>query len=272
MFRRLILAAAAAAAFSPALAQDAVKEPATKLGSPTAEATAPKVDAAKPADTEGATGGEGEAATTAEGEATAAAPTRDGPIGDGEPRALIMDIAGFSDPAIEAFDELNDGAEVKLEAKAELAMTFYPTCEDLTIRGGTFKISDGKLAIKDGEVLTRTKGECPGHVKLSPADVVNASIVTRTITPRPWISTDPLMIGLAGSKAGKYENIGVYSTDGKIFEAPLTGRGVVWPEGAAKLVPGEQYTIVLTGKDIQTFAARVSPDEKAPRVTVFRLN
>ena len=260
MFRHFFIACAVAAICAPAWAEEPAKKPAAGAEAPAAEASSPADGSTKPA----------EGSADAEGAVTP--PEREGPIGDGEPRALVMDIAGFSDPAIEAFDELNDGAEVKLEAKAEIAMTFYPTCEDLTIRGGTLSIAEGKLAIKDGTIVSRAKGECPGHVKLSPADVVNASIVTRTIKQRPWINTDPLMIGLAGSKAGAYEKIGVYATDGTVFEAPLTGRGVVWPEGAGKLKPGEQYTIVLTGKDIQTFAAKVIPDEKAPRVTVFRLN
>ena len=189
----------------------------------------------------------------------------------GEPRALVMDVIGASEPEIMAFDELGDGSSVTLEAEAELSMTFYPTCEDLTIRGGTVKIAAGKLDIAGGEIVSRAKGECPGHVKLSPSDVINASIVTRSVKPRPWINPQPLMIGLVGANARNYEKIGVYAKDGVIFEAPLDGRSVVWPAETAPLELGKQYLVVLTGTDIQMFAARVLPDKDAPRVTVFRL-
>ena len=204
----------------------------------------------------------GEATTVAAAEVLPAA---------GEPRALVMDVTGFSEPEIMAFDELGDGTSVTLEAKAELSLTFYPTCEDLTIRGGTVKIAAGKLDIAGGEIVSRAKGECPGHVKLSPSDVINASIVTRSVKPRPWINPQPLMIGLVGPGAKNYEKIGVYAKDGVVFEAPLDGRGIVWPAETAPLELGKQYLVVLTGAETQMFAARVLPDEDAPRVTVFRL-
>ena len=192
-------------------------------------------------------------------------------MGAGEPRALILDILGFSEPKIDSFDELNDGANILLEAKAEIALTYYPTCEDLTIRGGRITISGEKMTLDNGELVSRTKGVCPGNVKLSPADVVNASVVTRSIRTKPIISTAPKRIGIAGPGAAKYTNIGVYGPDGAVFEAKLEGRGAAWPKDAGTLEPGKQYTIVLTGPEVQMFAARVVPDETASPVTVFRI-
>jgi hypothetical protein len=204
--------------------------------------------------------------------APAAADDAGGPArGSGEPRALVLDVSGPVAPGIEAFDELNDGASVVLEAGTELTLTYYPTCEDLTIRGGHIRIAGEKMMLDKGELVARGKGQCPGNVKLSAVDVVNAAVVTRAVRKGPVISTAPKRIGLTGAGADKYTRVGVYGAGGTVFEAPLEGRGAAWPAGTPALTAGGQYTIVFTGPDIQTFAAKVTPDTGASPVTVFRI-
>lgn len=268
MIKRFVYVAAFTAFMAPAFAETPAK---------TGDAT--KTTTAETETTKAATGEKKkeekkltpEEVAAAEKAAEEAAAAKAKAMGEGEPRALIMDILGFSEPNIDAFDELGDGASILLEAKAELAMTFYPTCEDLTIRGGKITIAGDKLTLTNGKLVAREKGECPGNVKLSPADVVNASVVTRSIKTKPVISTTPKVIGVAGPGAAKYTKIGVYGPDGVVFEAPLKTRGVAWPKDAGALDPTKHYTIVLTGPDAQMFAARVVPVEGASNITMFRI-
>lgn len=188
-----------------------------------------------------------------------------------QPRALVMDLSGKVEPAISAFDEINDGALIKLDPDAKISLTFYPTCENLTIKGGSIKIAGKKLSVTGGKIVSKAKGECPGNVALAPADLINASIITRSIRPRPWISPDPSTILAVGAGTGEYTKFSVYSKgEGVIVEAVMKNHKAVWPDGAPKLKPGKMYLFVLTGPDKQMHQARVMVDEKAPRILVLR--
>lgn len=268
--KRVMLATAIAALLSPALAE--TKSDADKSAGAAAET---KAKAVKPAEGDDKAAEKKELTpeekAALEEKKAALAEAKAKAMGEGEPRALIIDIIGFTEPQIDPFDELNDGASILLEATAEMAMTYYPTCEDIKIRGGRISIKGERMTLENSEVVGRTKGQCPGNVDLSPADLVNASVVTRTAVSKPTISTTPKLIGVVGKGAAKYTTISVYGPDGPVFEAPLKGRGAAWPEDAGELDPGKQYTIVLTGPEVQMFAARVKPDGEASPVTVFRI-
>lgn len=264
MLKRFAFAMALAAMTSPVPAETTPKtdEKAAAAEEKPAEATTPAAGESAADETKPETSPE-EKAAIAEAKARA--------MGEGEPRALIVDVLGFTEPQIDAFDELNDGASILLAADAELALTYYPTCEDLTIRGGRISISGDKMTLDEGELVSRSEGQCPGAVKMSPADVVNASVVTRSVAAKPIISTLPRVIGITGPDAGSYTKISVYGPDGIVFEAAVEGRGAKWPQDIDALDTAKQYTIVLTGPEMQMFAARVTPEEGASPVTVFRI-
>lgn len=209
------------------------------------------------------------AETPADGTETAAAATD--VQGDGEPRALVLDLIGDTDPMVAMFDEINDGASILLGAETEIAMTYYPTCEDLTIRGGKLTFNDTALRVEGGKVVARAKSDCPGSVKLSPADVVNAAIVTRSTRMRPEVSPQIGRIVLAGPNSGAYNHIAVYAPGKKIIETEMIGRGITWPEDAPELEAGKSYIVVMRGPDIQTYAARVRVVDGASPTVVLRI-
>ena len=188
-----------------------------------------------------------------------------------QPRALVMDLTGKAEPAISAFDELNEGALIKLAGDAQISLTFYPTCEDVTVKGGSIKISGNKLAVTGGKVISKAKGECPGNVALAPADLINASIITRTVKPRPWISPSPAAVVAVGAGTGEYNRFAVYAKgEGVIVNTDMKDHKAIWPKGAPKLKAGKMYLFVLTGPEQQMHQARVRVEEKAPRVLVLR--
>lgn len=192
-------------------------------------------------------------------------------IAAAEPTVLIIDMSGTSTPKVEAFDELDAGAVVTLGALSKIALTFYPTCEELTIQGGTIRIMDDHLTIDDsGKVIAHSKGACPGAVSLTAVDIINAAIITRAAPKdQPKIALRPV-IGLVGITPGAYDTMSIRSSNGWSQTLPINGRRIAWPAGMPPLNAGGRYIVTITGPDVQPFAAKVTAVEDAPGVTLLQ--
>lgn len=186
-----------------------------------------------------------------------------------EPRALVMDIIGDTNPMIDAFDELDAGARIALVGDAEITLTFYPTCEDVTVRGGTVTITDTQMTVDQGEIVSSEGAECPSDVKLAPSDVINAAIITRAARPMPKIALRPV-VSVIGADADGYTRMVVHTVDGRVGEVSMDDGKAVWPESVAALSAGSEYLVVLMGNGVQMRVAKVMAEADAPRVTVLR--
>ena len=69
---------------------------------------------------------------------------------DEQMRALVTDVTGDVSPEIYAFDEVPAGTVIDLGTGGELSLTFYPTCSDVTLRGGKVTIGDDTISTSDG--------------------------------------------------------------------------------------------------------------------------
>lgn len=186
------------------------------------------------------------------------------------PKALILDITGGIEPAVEAFDELPSGQTLTLAPGSELSLTFYPTCEDVTIRGGIISITDNSMTIDgDGEVTAYAKGECPGNVKLSASDLINAAIITRSNDQRPAISLRPT-IAVIGRDISRFHSVSVHDKDGLVQRVPLDGRRAVWPVDGVTLTDGGEYLLVVEGDDVQLQMAKILAVADAPQIIILR--
>ncbi|MEM7189471.1 MAG: hypothetical protein AAF439_07655 [Pseudomonadota bacterium] len=187
------------------------------------------------------------------------------------PKALILDITGEIEPAVEAFDELPAGQTLTLSPGAEISMTFYPTCEDVSIRGGIISITENSMTIDgDGEVTAYAKGECPGNVKLAASDLINAAIITRSNDTRPAISLRPT-IAVIGRDISRFKSVAVYSLDNQLVqEVPLEGRKAKWPLDVAPLTDGGEYLLVVKGEEVQMQQAKILAAADAPQVIILR--
>lgn len=189
----------------------------------------------------------------------------------GEPRALVMDVVGETSPDVFAFDEIDAGTTITLVGDAEISMTFYPTCEDVTIRGGSIKVHDEAMMVEDpGIVVNYTKGECPGAVKLVESDIINAAIITRSATiTHQKIALRP-RIAVIGPDTDGYDRVAIHGSDGIVASMRLDGNAAVWPDGQRGLKAGGRYLVAVTGTDVPIRIAKVVAEAEAPALLLLR--
>ncbi|MEL7469161.1 MAG: hypothetical protein AAFN27_11950 [Pseudomonadota bacterium] len=195
-----------------------------------------------------------------------------GSVAAADPRALVTDVIGNTIPEIFAFDEIDAGTTIVLDDSAELRLTFYPTCEDITVRGGEVAIFDAHMTIEgDGELLEYIEGECPTAVKLTESDIINAAVISRAQNAQkdPEISPRPV-IGVGGAGSQRFHTIIVTGGRGVRIEMPIVLRKGIWPADAEPLQHGKKYGIAIVGDDIKPRVAKVIANSDAPELLVLR--
>lgn len=191
---------------------------------------------------------------------------------DGQMRALVTNVTGDVSPEIYPFDEVSVGTVIDLGAGSELSLTFYPNCSDVTLRGGKVTIGDDTISTSDGtEVLSQTKGDCPGAVKLAESDIINAAVISRSrgksLTPR--LNPRPVF-GVSGDNAASYDRILIRDGRRTLAEVSLAGRTGEWPADAPTLEDGRTYALALVGPDVKPHVAKVVVSADAPELLVLR--
>ncbi|MEM9060634.1 MAG: hypothetical protein AAGD13_09245 [Pseudomonadota bacterium] len=189
-----------------------------------------------------------------------------------DPRALVTDVIGTTTPEIFAFDEIDAGTTIVLGASSEVRLTFYPTCEDVAVRGGEIAIFDTHMTIEgDGELLEYIEGNCPSAVKLTESDIINAAVISRAMNVRidPEISLRPV-VGVGGANAGAFHTIIVTGSRGMRVAMPIVGRKGVWPADAEPLKNGKKYGIAIIGDTVKPRVAKVIANSDAPELLVLR--
>ena len=191
---------------------------------------------------------------------------------DEQMRALVTDVTGDVSPEIYAFDEVPAGTVIDLGTGGELSLTFYPTCSDVTLRGGKVTIGDEAISTGDGtELLSQTKGDCPGAVKLAESDIINAAVISRSrgksLTPR--LNPRPVF-GVSGDDAASYDRVLIRDGRRTLAEVSLTGRKGEWPADAPALENGRTYALALTGPGVKPHVAKVVVSTDAPELLVLR--
>lgn len=189
-----------------------------------------------------------------------------------EMRALVTDVVGDVSPEIYAFDEVPKGTVLDLGKGAELSLTFYPNCSDVTLRGGKVTIGDDTISTSDTtELLSQAKGDCPGAVKLTETDIINAAVISRSrgkaLTPR--VNPRPVF-GVSGVKGARYDRLLIRDGRRTLVEIPMAGRTGAWPVDAAPLEDGRTYALALVGIDVKPYVAKVVLSADAPELLVLR--
>lgn len=188
-----------------------------------------------------------------------------------ELRALVLDVTGPTVPELLPFDEIPAGAVVRLDPETELSLTFYPTCEDVTVKGGTVRFVEERITVEDdGQVLAYGQSACPATVELVESDVINAAIITRSAAfGQSRIALQPV-IALTGKEAALYDRVAVHDRSGEVAAMTISGRRATWPAEAPSLSAGQQYLVVLTGPSAQMMTAKVTAAGDAPGMTLIR--
>ncbi|MBI3707274.1 MAG: hypothetical protein HY246_06295 [Proteobacteria bacterium] len=163
--------------------------------------------------------------------------------------ALITDLTGTSEPAIEPFSEVPAGTTLKLAANGKIAFLFYDTCETVTIAGGTISFGDVSFEVTGGKVLEKTPSPCPRKVTLR-ADGTIAGVMLRSSAAARSnlkLSTQPALV-LAGKAGGTFGTLQITKANAVVYEAKLHGPQFSWPKDVPALIEGQPYQLVLLPK------------------------
>ena len=196
--------------------------------------------------------------------------------------ALVTDVAGRTEPAVEPFSEMPAGSEVRLAPGATLNVLFYASCEELSITGaGQVTFTEDDLRIADARVASRQSTPCPRKVTVRKDGTVGGVLIrgVPTVKTAPALSPTPGFI-FAGRAAKAYDRILIAHGDTVVLDAALTTPSFTWPHGTPPLEPGILHTLVLVpaesaGQDAKTvrfnFAAAAPNATDVAPVTVIRL-
>jgi hypothetical protein len=183
------------------------------------------------------------------------------------PAALVVDITGPSDPAVEAFDELEVGARVTLGAQSEITVMHYASCRELSLRGGAVVVGADGLDYPGARLLGGRAGDCPAQVTVHESSLVGAGVVLRSVKPRPAVSPTPsFLLAIAGQA---YDELRIQTSCEVIARRPIRSARVAWEAGDAPLTPGD-YTVVLAGEGQMMHAARIRVTADGPGLIVLR--
>lgn len=165
-----------------------------------------------------------------------------------EKAALVIDVIGGTDPAVEPFSELDAGVEVTLEADAEIIVMHYATCEETHVAGGVVSVGRAALKTSGGAtVIAQDKVECPETVAFVEETNASGAVVLRSageaaISPRPvFVAPGATVVEVM--------------VDGAPVAARVVGGRAVWPSSAPDLMVGQTYQLRLTGPDGPRFSA-----------------
>lgn len=183
---------------------------------------------------------------------------------------VILDVQGETTPAIELFDELPSGVTLDLGADSTVQLGHYATCSEVTVVGGTIAIEPERVMFDKNQSVTKDGETCVSNVTIAAADVVSASIVTRSVgRGGPLIAPRP-MVAVGGPDGAGYTTLTVQVRGETTLTAPIVNRRAMLPADAAPLEHGQQVTLIINGPHVQQHAAKATVADDAAGWVVLR--
>ncbi|MEO1492823.1 MAG: hypothetical protein AAFV19_11780 [Pseudomonadota bacterium] len=189
------------------------------------------------------------------------------PAASADMRALIVDLAGTVDPAVDLFDELVIGTELTLGANTELTLSHYGACNEIVIKGGSVIIGKKDIKIVGGRELSRVQVDCPEQVALVQTDTTNASVIMRNFARIPSVPLAPQIV--VNSAPGTDVNrLTILRDETEIADLPVKNGMVRWPDGGLYLSDNTKYTLVVRGRGVDHRAVVVASRDASGRVVL----
>lgn len=188
-----------------------------------------------------------------------------------EPVALVLELDGAMEPQVEPFSELAPGDTIELSDGATLAFLHYPSCAEVTVRGGRLVLSEQRYTLQRGKIVSVDRARCPKTVVLSENRQVGGVLLRSGGSPT--LSTRPEFV-IAGQGIGEVARVRVRDGDTVIAEAPLSGKWFEWPKDASELIPKGGYTAELLDKSgavLQSLEFEAKSKRGRKQVTVVRV-
>ena len=187
------------------------------------------------------------------------------------PVALVLEVSGGVDPAVEAFEEIAAGTSISLAAGTRLVFSHYPSCREVTVEGGSVHFTAQKFLLKAGRVVDEKRIHCPRTIAL-PKEGRIGGLTMRT--PVTKLEPTPRFLFL-GRDAVAIERVRITHPSGSPFERSVDKRQFAWPLDAAPLSAGKDYVLELLAKDsnaLRRFAFEVSTSARPASITIIRLD
>lgn len=186
-----------------------------------------------------------------------------------DPGALLIDAVGEISPALEPFEEIGIGARLTLAPNAEVTISHYGACEEVTVRGGAILIGRSTMQIYQGALLDRQKGDCPQSLELAETDVAVGGVVLRGMSLREQVPLRPQFV-ISGDPS-RFDRLVVAERNETVLSIPVSGRLVAWPDSAPDLDPLQDYSVILHRKGGgKVFSVAVKAEPEAPSRTILR--
>ena len=182
--------------------------------------------------------------------------------------ALVIDVLGDVTPAVEAFEDVPPGTALTLGGGAEIIISHYKSCEELTISGGTIGVGVDGLDINGGEIVAKEEVDCPATVAMANADTASATVVVRNFDELPKVPLTPSIV-LVGENAANFDAVTLKRKDKVVTNLAIVDRRVQWPQEGLYLSDRTQYSLVLAGAG-GTFEAVVVADRRTKARVLLR--
>ena len=185
-----------------------------------------------------------------------------------ETGALVIDVVGDVTPQVDAFEDVAPGTVLTLGDGAELTISHYRACEEVTLSGGRVTVGEAGLELDGTETLAREEVDCPSNVALAVSDTASATVIVRNFEELPRVPISPSIV-LVGENAAKYSSMTLRREDKVITNLDIVDRQVQWPSEGLYLSNRTKYVLVLAG-DEGEFVAEVVADRRTDARVVLR--
>lgn len=165
-----------------------------------------------------------------------------------DPAALILDIAGASEPELFPFSEVTAGAKVALADDATLTFVHYGSCREVSMTGGEIAFERRRYRIKGGRVLFERTQDCPREVALNEDGTAAGLLMRGGDGSGLHLGVRPRFV-LVGAKADGVVAARFVDGETEIAAVPVARRLVAWPADQPDLNAGDAYAVDLIWAD-----------------------
>ena len=192
-------------------------------------------------------------------------------VAEGEPAALVLELAGDTEPALTPFTEIAEGTRLTLGDDAHISFVHYETCKLVTMTGGEVRVDRRRYIISRGRVEAERSQDCPRQVELS-GEATGAGLLLRGGDGDAEIPLRPSFV-LVGEDAERVRRIEVRHDGVPVAALDVGDRNVVWPDDAPDLTADTVYELELKSDDgeVRVFEF-IAVDSGRTKLLILRLD
>jgi hypothetical protein len=186
--------------------------------------------------------------------------------------ALVLEVAGGTDPAVAPFSELRAGTKLSLGAGSRLRFVHYKSCRMVAVRGGELTLLPSGHLLRGGATESDEIRACPKRLAAGARSGVAGGLVMRGASAATiQLSPQPTLM-IAGARAARFADVSLES-GGRRVALDRAGTAPVWRYAGPLLAPGA-YRLVATAKTGETVMDEavtvVASDRQPPETTILR--